>query len=186
MMDPVTAGPASQTMLFFYFSPDLGPQYLKRLSEANPMIVQDDVRLIDWVAVGKFALGFFPRGTDITKAEKSGLPVRQFPTVHFKEGAFVSTTGFTISLLEQAPHPSAAKVLINWFLSREGQSAWLENVAKEGFDYDSLREDVPKDKIPVDSKRISGFKYFVITKHDLLTDKKPAELVKQLLSPSQK
>jgi iron(III) transport system substrate-binding protein len=186
IMDPTTAGPASQTMLFFYFSAELGPQYLKRLSEANPTIIQDDVRLIDWVATGKFALGFFPRGTDITKAEKSGLPVKQFPTVHFKEGAFVSTTGFTISLLEQAPHPNAAKVLINWFLSREGQSVWLENVAKEAFDYDSLREDVPKDKIPIDSKRIPGFKYFVITKHQILTDKKPAELVKQLLTPSQK
>jgi iron(III) transport system substrate-binding protein len=186
IMDPTTAGPASQTMRFFYYSPDLGPQYLKRLSEANPMIIQDDVRLIDWVAVGKFALGFFPRGTDITKAEKSGLPVKQFPTVHFKEGAFVSTTGFTISLLEQAPHPNAAKVLINWFLSREGQSVWLENVAKEAFDYDSLREDVAKDAIPMDSKRIAGFKYFVITKHQMLTDKKPAELVKQLLAPSQK
>lgn len=186
-MDPTTAGPASQTLLFFYFSPDLGPQYLKRLFiEANPTIVQDDVRLIDWVAVGKFALGFFPRGTDITKAEKSGLPVRQFRTVHFKEGAFVSTTGFTVSLLEQAPHPQAAKVLINWFLSKEGQSAWLEDVAKEGFDYDSLREDVPKDKIPDDSKRVSGAKYFVITKHDLLTDKRPADLVKQLLTSGQK
>jgi len=98
----------------------------------------------------------------------------------------VRTTGFTMSLLEQAPHPNAAKVLINWFLSKEGQSVWLENVAKEGFDYDSLREDVPKDKIPVDSRRIPGAKYFVITKHDLLTDKKPADFVKQLLAPLQK
>jgi iron(III) transport system substrate-binding protein len=187
MMDPVTAGPASQTMLFYYFSPDLGPNYLKRLfTESNPTIIQDDVRLIDWVAVGKFALGFFPRGTDVTKAERTGLPIRQFPTVHFKEGAFVSTTGFTVSLLEQAPHPNAAKVFINWFLSREGQNIWLENVAKEAFDYDSLREDVAKDKIPADSKRISGAKYFVITKYDMLTNKKPQELVKQLLAPAQK
>jgi iron(III) transport system substrate-binding protein len=187
MMDPVTAGPASQTMLFYYFSPDLGPNYLKRLfTESNPTITQDDVRLIDWVAVGKFALGFFPRGTDVTKAERTGLPIRQFPTVHFKEGAFVSTTGFTISLLEQAPHPNAAKVFINWFLSREGQNLWLENVAKEAFDYDSLREDVSKDKIPADSKRISGAKYFVITKHDVLSDKKPLEFVKQLMAPAQK
>ena len=187
MMDPVTAGPASQTMLFYYFSPDLGPNYLKRLfTESNPTIIQDDVRLIDWVAVGKFALGFFPRGTDVTKAERTGLPVRQFPTVHFKEGAFVSTTGFTVSLLEQAPHPNAAKVFINWFLSREGQNIWLENVAKEAFDYDSLREDVAKDKIPADSKRISGTKYFVITKHDMLTNKKPQELIKQLLATAQK
>lgn len=186
-IDPTTAGPASQTILFYYYSPDLGPNYLKRLfTDANPTIIKDDVRLIDWVAVGKFALGFFPRGTDITKAEKSGLPIRQFPTVHFKEGAFVSTTGFTISLLEQAPHPNAAKVFINWFLSREGQSVWLENVAKEAFDYDSLREDVPKDRIPVDSKRIPGTKYFVIAKHDLLTDKKPLEFIKQLLASMSK
>lgn len=186
-MDPTIAGPASQTLIFYYHHQDLGPQFLKGLfAEANPTIVRDDVRLIDWVAVGKFAIGFFARGTDVTKAEKSGIPVRQFPTIHFKEGAFVSSTGFTISLLDQAPHPNAAKVFINWFLSREGQSVWLEYVAKEAFDYDSLREDVPKDKIPVDAKRVAGAKYFVITKYDLLADKKPAEFVKELLPTGQK
>jgi hypothetical protein len=42
---------------------------------------------------------------------------------------------------------------------------------------------VPKDKILVDAKRIPGNNYFVIAKHDLLTDKKPLEFIKQLLAP---
>jgi iron(III) transport system substrate-binding protein len=186
-MDPTVAGPASQTMIFYYHSPDLGPQFLKRLfAEANLTLVRDDVRLLDWVAVGKFAIGLFARGTEVIKGEKSGLPIRPFSTVHFKEGAFVSSTGFTLSLLDRAPHPNAAKVFANWFLSREGQTLWLDYVAKEALDYDSVREDVPKDKIPVDTRRIPGAKYFLISKYDLLTDKKPAEFLKQVVAPAPK
>lgn len=186
-MDPTVAGPASQTMIFYYHSPDLGPQFLKRLfAEASPTLVREDVRVLDWVAVGKYAIGLFARGTEVIKAEKSGLPIKPFPTAHFKEGAFVSSTGFTVSLLDRAPHPHAAKVFANWFLSREGQALWLDYVAKEALDYDSVREDVPKDKIPVDTKRIPGAKYFLISKYDLLTDKKPAEFLKQVVAPAQK
>jgi ABC-type Fe3+ transport system substrate-binding protein len=186
-MDPTVAGPASQTMIFYYHSPDLGPQFLKRLfTEANPMLIRDDVRVIDWVAVGKYALGLFARGTEVIKAEKSGLPIKSFSSAHFKEGAFVSSTGFTASLLERAPHPNAAKVFVNWFLSREGQTLWLDYVAREALEYDSVREDVPKDKIPVDTKRIPGAKYFLISKYDLLTDKKPADFLKQIVAPAPK
>ena len=186
-MDPTVAGPASQTMIFYYHSPDLGPEFLKRLfADSHPTVIREDVRVIDWVAVGKFAFGLFPRGAEVTKAEKSGLPIRQFSTGHFKEGAFVSSTGFTVSLFDRAPNPNAAKVFANWFLSREGQTLWLDYVARERLDYDSLREDVPKDKIPAIAKRVPGVKYFLITRYDLLTDKKPAAFLKQIVASAQK
>ena len=45
----------------------------------------------------------------------------------------------SISVIKPAPHPNAAKLFLNWLLSREGQIAWQEETK-----YASLRMDVPK------------------------------------------
>ena len=34
-----------------------------------------------------------------------------------------SHAGYRHSVLKNAPHPNAAKLLVNWFLSQEGQEA---------------------------------------------------------------
>jgi iron(III) transport system substrate-binding protein len=173
-MDPTVAGPASQTVIFYYHSPDLGPEFLRRLfGEAGTRIIREDERLIDWVALEKFALGLFPRGTEVAGAEKAGLPVKQFPPGHFKEGAFISPTGLTVSFFNRAPHPAAAKIALNWFLSREGQLAWLDYVVKSGDDQDSMREDIPDDRRNPKARRFPNVQYFLTNKYDLLINQKP-------------
>jgi ABC-type uncharacterized transport system YnjBCD substrate-binding protein len=76
-----------------------------------------------------------------------------------KDGVGMEAGGTMISLMNRAPHPNAAKVLINWFLSREGQIA-----AQKGDPNDqgpnSLREDIPKDELPAWSLRQKGVRYF--------------------------
>ena len=47
----------------------------------------------------------------------------------FKEGVGVETRAKTMVLMNQAPHPNAAKVFLNWFLSREGQSDFQKTAA---------------------------------------------------------
>jgi len=179
-IDPRVAGPASQTIIFYYHSPDLGPEFLRRLfTEMGVRLMREDERLIDWVALEKYALGLFPRGTEVGGAEKAGLPIKQFATGHFKEGGFISPTGLTVSFLNRAPHPNAAKIALNWFLSREGQLAWLEYVIRNNDDQDSLREDIPDDRRNAKARRQPQVKYFLTNKYDLLTDPRPAELVKK-------
>jgi iron(III) transport system substrate-binding protein len=182
-MDPTVAGPASQTVIFYYHSPDLGAEFLRRLfGETGIKIIREDERLIDWVALEKFALGLFPRGTEVAGAEKAGLPVKQFPPGHFKEGAFISPTGLTVSFFNRAPHPSAAKIALNWFLSREGQLAWLDYIVKSGDDQDSMRDDIPDDRRNPKARRVPGVKYFLTNKYDLLTNQKPiVDLLKKSL-----
>ena len=53
----------------------------------------------------------------------------------------------TLSFFNRAPHPNAAKVAVNWLLSREGQTTWLDYNQKTGGLYDSLREDISKEKV---------------------------------------
>jgi len=64
-----------------------------------------------------------------------------------------------LSYFNRAPHPNAAKLVVNWLLSREGQSAWLDHNAKTFGQYDSLREDIPKDKVAELGRRVKGARY---------------------------
>ncbi len=142
-----------------YYKPELGADFLKRLfGEMDVTMTRQDRQATDWLATGKFALGLFLTGIPETKAQ--GLPVDEFKDSNFKEPPSLDTgANGTIVLLKQAPHPNAAKLFINWFLSREGQIAYQE-MMNTRFDYvESMREDVPKDPIPVDYRRRKGVKY---------------------------
>ena len=54
----------------------------------------------------------------------------------------------TLGLVNRAPHPNAAKVYINWLLSRRGQMALQKNMLPTENPVDSLRIDIPKDEYP--------------------------------------
>src|SRR5207247_8595311 len=48
----------------------------------------------------------------------------------------------SIALVNSARHADAARVVINWFLSRQGHMAWQKNT-----DRNSLRTDIPKESL---------------------------------------
>ena len=157
-IDPLVAGPINSAQILFYKHPELGPDFLKRLyGESNMTIVRSDEQLMDWLSTGKYALGFGAR--DVDKAMTQGLPVNAFLPNHMKEGSSLATYNGTLSYFNRAPHPNAAKLAINWLLSKEGQSTWLDYNAKSAGQYDSLREDISKDKVSELGRRVKGGKY---------------------------
>jgi ABC-type Fe3+ transport system substrate-binding protein len=184
-LDPLIAGPASNSERFFYYSPELGQEFVRRLfSETDMMIVRNDEQLMDWLAAGKFSLGLFARAVD--RAEKQGLPVRQFLPGQFKEGSSVGAYNGTLSFLNRAPNPNAAKVVINWLLSREGQTTWLEYNFKERSDYDSMREDIPKEKVNPRGRRVPGGKYLMTDRPEWMDMKPIYDLIKQATTETKK
>jgi ABC-type Fe3+ transport system substrate-binding protein len=59
--------------------------------------------------------------------------------------------------MNRAPHPNAAKVFINWVLSREGQIAFQRiSSADNPSTGNSMREDIPKDVVPLGYRRVEG------------------------------
>ena len=77
-----------------------------------------------------------------------------------KEGAgFTSSVG-NLSIAKRAPHPNAAKVFINWLLSREGQISFQQEAVKHKLrQSNSLRIDIPKDIIPPEHRLVEGVDY---------------------------
>ena len=92
-------------------------------------------------------------------ARKQGLPVDAFETDKFKEGGLLGSGGGNIALINRAPHPNAAKVFINWFLSREGQIVY-QKLVQGG--RNSLRIDISKDDLPPHARIRPGAKYTLI------------------------
>jgi iron(III) transport system substrate-binding protein len=158
-----------------YYKPEVGPEFLKKLfSEAEVLFSRNDRQAADWLATGKVALGLFLSG--IPEAKRQGLPVDEFKDANFKEPPSLDTgPNGTIALMKQAPHPNAARVFINWFLSKEGQTTYQE-IMNTTSDYaESMREDIPKDPIPPEYRRRRGVYYVPMFTPDR-TD--PAPIVK--------
>jgi iron(III) transport system substrate-binding protein len=184
---PRMPGMISQNLTFIYHNPKLGPEYIRKLfREMDVTVSRDDAQMIDWLASGKFALNFFARSVGV--AEGRGLTVHEFYAGSFKEGAFVNPMNGSVSLPSQAPHPSAAKLALNWLLSRAGQIAFQkatnERPGNEGAD--SLREDIPKDDVFPAQRRTPGVEYFVTARPELMNMKPIIDLAEKSLNEAQK
>ena len=156
-VDPLVSGPISAAHIFFYKHPELGAEFLRRFhSDTDIAIVRSNEQMLDWLSAGKFAFGIGARNVD--DAILQGLPLNQFLPTALKEGASVTAYNGTLSYFNRAPHPNAAKVAANWLLSREGQTAWLDANQKSGGLYDSLREDISKEKVNERARRVKGGK----------------------------
>jgi iron(III) transport system substrate-binding protein len=164
-MDPKVSGAVSRGIRFFYSQKELGANFITRLfGEMDMTLARDFTQMLDWLAAGRFALGIFVGSSETAKAIGHGLPIREFSPGQFKEGAAVSPSNGTVSLVNRAPHPNAAKVLINWLLSREGQTAVQQHLAAEGNIRESLREDIAKEVIPSSQRRDPKVKYLMISR----------------------
>ena len=169
--DVRSPGPGNAPMRFFYLHPAIGPAFIKKLfGEMDVTLFRDFRQSIDWLASGKASLCLFC--SDIDKAKLQGLPVEELANI--KEGASLVTLYGTLALLNRAPHANAAKVFINWFLSRDGQIALQKTLAKSGAETaDSLRIDIPKDDVHPQNRRAAGVNYLDLDSQVEWTEMKP-------------
>jgi ABC-type Fe3+ transport system substrate-binding protein len=144
-MDPKLAGFPSGLLQFAYYHPDLGPKFLRQLfGEMDITLSRDGRHLVDWLAVGKFAIALAPSASDLQAGMKQGLPLARFEPRAFKEGLYMRATQGSLSVMSQRPHPHAAKVLVNWLLSKDGQTHYQKHFMRIDPVF-TLREDVPAD-----------------------------------------
>jgi len=141
-----------------YYHPALGPGDFKKLfGEMDITFSRDPRQLTDWLGAGKFAicLGCLY----LLQAREQVLPVDTFTSDDWKEGASFSTGGGSLSLINRPPHPNAAKVFVNWFLSRRGQIT-LQKLGRPTSPPNSGRVDILKDDVIPENRLLPGRKYF--------------------------
>ena len=179
-LDPTTFGMGA-ALQFFYYHPELGPSFLRKLYGEMQVTVSRDARqMTDWLASGKFPLCIrCNAGSEVGKAKEQGLPIGSLDTESWKEGGSSSAAGGTLGIPSRAPHPNAAKVFINWFLSREGQIA-LQKLGRPDA-HNSRRIDIPKDDVDPYNRLEPGKKYFDLAKPEYQDLTPIFKLIKEVL-----
>jgi ABC-type Fe3+ transport system substrate-binding protein len=146
--DPTIAGVARNVLWYLYMNNSLGPEFMNKLyGDMQLTLSRDHRQLVNWLAAGKAAVCVPCDDAELGRAQEQRLPVESV-THTLKEGDYIAGGQGVISLIAPTPHPHAAQIFLNWFLSREGQSLFQEQSVKAGQrNANSRRIDIPKDII---------------------------------------
>jgi iron(III) transport system substrate-binding protein len=184
--DPKISGSQRIGLRGFYHTPELGGEFIRRLyGEMDVTLTQEIRQATDWLAHGKFAICFFC--SEILKIKAQGLPVDEFRTAQWKESRVISAGNMgSVILPSNAPHPNAAKLFVNWLLSREGQTTLQRTVNTPYNSEESLRADVPKDMVRSDLRRVDGVKYLLVDRPEYIDMQPIYDIVEKAMAAGKK
>jgi ABC-type Fe3+ transport system substrate-binding protein len=144
------------------------------------VISRDARQITDWLSTGKVSLCIrCNAGGEVEKAIQQKLPIAYFDTENWREGGSSSAAGGTLGMPSRAPHPNAAKLLVNWLLSREGQMA-IQKLGRPD-PHNSRRIDIPKDDVDPYNRLDEGKKYLDLAKPEYQDLTPIFKLVKEVL-----
>jgi iron(III) transport system substrate-binding protein len=155
-MDPRAAGGREGGRLLYYH-PELGPKFLRRLLTETDLILSKDPRqAVDWLANGKLAFLLLTSPREVLRAKEQKLPVDILDPRRLKEAPVVETAASSFTLMDKPANPNAARLFLNWLMSRDGQISFQKSQGA----CDSARLDITKDDVPPLSRRKEGLQYF--------------------------
>jgi len=174
----LNATQGSTALSYVYYHPQLGPKFIERIyRDMEPTFFRDLRQGTDWLAQGKFPVCFLCRRID--RAQMQGLPVAELDPYSIAERPGIGSGSGAIVLINRHPHPSAAKVFINWFLSQEGQIAFRQANTDE-LRVGSMREDLPQEVLPPLARRRKDQDYLFINRPEWMDFKPIQDLLEQL------
>ncbi len=141
LWDPRQGGASAGKWAFLWST--RGESYLRKLVGQVSLIAADRRQVADALAKGSIAVSIGPTYYSFVSYVKAGLPVKPLPPL--KEGTYVSMGNGGPVVIKNPPHPNAAKVLVNWLLSKDGQEIY------------SLAQGQATRRLDVDTKAMEEF-----------------------------
>ncbi|MEK7216870.1 MAG: ABC transporter substrate-binding protein, partial [Chloroflexota bacterium] len=103
-----------------------GDDIVKRLYvDQQPAVARDIRQVAEGVVRGQYAFGIF--ATEFLTEFRSQGVGRNVKEIYEVPELF-TVQELPIFMFDKAPHPNAAKLFVNWFLSQSGQQAWSKAV----------------------------------------------------------
>jgi iron(III) transport system substrate-binding protein len=102
---------------------NLGDDIIKKLFvDQEPVLTRDTRQLVEFMVRGRHPIALGVNPLLLKQFQRQGLG-KNLKILHFPE---MDTVNFasTLWLVNRAPHPSAAKLFVNWLLTKEGQVHW--------------------------------------------------------------
>jgi len=166
-MDPTVPGTGNARATAFYVH--LGQEFVRKLYvDQRPIMTRNRRQLADWLARGTYPLVSGAPQRAIERLKEEGFPVASIHS--FTDfGGMVGAGSGIMTLMNKAPHPNAARVLVNWLASKEG----LEFFSRIN-QTPTTRSDVDESFIPAEQIPRPGVSYldtsdwnYAITKDDV-------------------
>lgn len=161
---PPTFASGQTSYVQLYFHSEVGPEWVEQFVLADHVEFTIDTRTaVDGLGQGKYHLSVLGPNveSELESLEEQGvnLPAKVLEK-QLQETGFLSGTGSSrnLEVLDNAPHPKAAQLFLNWFLSREGQTVLHERA--DGTPSQTLRvDDIPPGKTDEAQRREAGREY---------------------------
>lgn len=151
--DPTVAGSGSNTAARLYAQ--LGEEFVKKLYiEQKPVITRERRQLTDWLARGTYPIAFAASSSDVKQMQKEGFPVVEIYEFPDLPGA-LSGSPWQLTLMNKAPHPNAARVFVNWMVSKEALEIYSRSEGRA-----TIRTDVDESFLPPEVIPRRGVNYF--------------------------
>lgn len=153
LQDPTIPGSGSNQAAHLYFQH--GEDFVKQLYvEQKPMISRDTRQITDALARGTYPISLGAEDADVEKLRKEGIPVailENFTDLYSE----ISASFGQIAMLDNAPHPNAAKVFVNWIASKEGSEVFNRAMGTV-----PTRNDIDESFVPAEIIPRQGVQYF--------------------------
>lgn len=141
------AGPPTFRHIWLSLGPEKAKDYFVKLRAQTALVERDQRRGLEWVAKGKYPILIAPSTGVMGQLIQRGL---QFGVVsEWKDiGGRISSSFGNVTLINKAPHPNAARLFINWLLTKEGQTVWSKTMQNVSRRVDVPTKDLPEYIIP--------------------------------------
>jgi iron(III) transport system substrate-binding protein len=109
------------------------------LADQQPVLTADARQLAEWVIRGQYPIGIAVSPGALSQFSGQGVDLAAIQPLDPVDpaAAYYSVGGGIIAVLNRQPHPAAAKVFVNWFMSKAGQEPYAQKTG-----YNSRRLDV--------------------------------------------
>jgi iron(III) transport system substrate-binding protein len=106
----------------------LGDDIIKKLFvDQEPVLSRDNRQVAEFMVRGRYPIAIGVNPQILATYQRQGL-AKNLKLLHFPEMSTMSSSSSTIWLVNRAPHPNAAKVFVNWLLTRDAQVVWAKEV----------------------------------------------------------
>lgn len=150
----------------------MGEDFIRKLVEQKPILLRDLRQQLEWLARGKYAI--LLGGSSMS--EFADLP--SIAAITPVEGGYMTPGVGIVALFNRAFHPNAAKLLINWMLTKEGQG-----ILGPPMDAASRRVDVDNSWVPSERRPQPGVNYLYEDEESQLGFPERAKLFRELFKP---
>lgn len=151
--DPTVAGSGSNTAARIYAQ--LGEEFAKRLYvDQKPVITRERRQLTDWLARGTYPITLGAQSSDVARMQKEGFSVMEVLEYPDMPGALTGSP-WQLTLMNRTPHPHAARVFVNWIVSKEALEIYSRAEGRA-----TLHADVDESFLPPEVIPRPGINYF--------------------------